>query len=134
MTTIAQARELIYDHFIAQWGARTKYTFDNEQFTPVKGVAWARLSVRHTGATPESFGSLGNRRFERFGIVLIQVFVPAATGRKALDDHADFLKTMFEGKNLSGIRLAALVPRESAPEALWEGIVCEVPFAYSEVR
>lgn len=134
MTTIAQAREIIYDHFISQWGSRTKYTFDNEQFTPVKGVAWARLTVRHTGAALESFGGLGNRRYERFGLLLIQVFVPAGSGRKALDDHADFLKTMLEGKTVNGIRLAALVPRESAPEALWEGIVCEVPFAYSEVR
>lgn len=136
MTTANEAREAIYEAFVAVW--TEEYSFDNEEFDPPKSDPWARLVVRHDPAIGETLGPVGHRRFTRSGTVYVQVFVPEDTGTTDMDALAETVRDAFEGVTLVGttVRFEAVTVREigeSDTDKFYLTMV-EAPFEYDETR
>lgn len=108
------------------------YAYDNEIFESVE--RWVRLSVRHTVSRQTTMGSAPNRRFEREGVVFVQVFALPNVGRGALADLAADVRTALEGQRLSGLVLHAGSTQEVSTDGVWAMLVVSIPFRYSETR
>lgn len=136
MTTLAEARERIYDEFITAWGATSDLTLDNEKFDPPSDSPWARLSIRHNGRDQESLGPVTGRKFESIGSVFVQCFSPLDGGRTAADTLAATAQSILEGKHLhpEGIRLTGAAITEIGASEGWYQINVEALFTYSETK
>lgn len=136
MTTLHQARTAIYDRWIAQWPPAfpaVPFYFDNEAATPPAG-AWARVAVRETASIQETLGQPGNRRFERKGIVLAQLFQPKDTGVAAIADMAQAARAIFEGVSFGGLDFYEVTPREVPSQDRWFQVTVEGLFNYYESK
>ncbi len=136
MTTFSEAREAIYKEFLAAWPGTTPLTFDNEKFTPPAESEWARLSVRHLTATQETLGSVGNRKFARFGLVFVQIFCPLNQGLTASDVLVIIAQSVFEGERITGttIRFLDVNVQEQGRDNDSFSIVVEANFEYDETK
>ena len=114
--TLDQVRKLIYDRFIAQWGDRTVYELEGEDFDePDPGIEWARVSVRETDSGQESIGPKTARKFERNISAFIQIFTPVIEGMQSGSLHGELARNIFEGERLD-------------PQLwLYEGTITDIP-------
>lgn len=96
---------------------------------------WARIVVRHTSGDQRSFGEDGNRRFDRQGIVSVQVFTPVAErgltlgqrlGKVALD--------AFEGRGIDGVYFRRAALREAGQTAHWDQVNITAEFTYDVLK
>lgn len=134
MTTLADARESIYQQFVTDWGANSAYTFDNEAFTPPVSGPWVRLVVRHAASEQTSLGGVGNRKFDREGLVLIQVFGRLDRGTKTVDDLAELALAIYEGKSIDNIWFTSTVINEVGPLEGWYQINLDAQFTWTEKK
>lgn len=138
MTTVTQATEAIYQHFVDGTSlAAANYTFDDESFTPPSDELWVRLSVRHAPGGQETLGATGNRKFERRGRIIAQIFEPVGSGRRDRDVQADELLGIFEGVSVTGTTVrfhGSSEPRELSPDGRWSGLAVDVEFRYTEAK
>lgn len=135
MTTIAQAREFIYERFAAQWNlADGAFTFDGEDYKEVAGSPWVRLTVRHSARAQDTLGEVGNRQFEQRGSVLMNIFIPDNTGTAASDTLAGKCRAIFEGVSFSGLYFYESDFREIGSDGLWYMVVVESKFSYNETK
>lgn len=99
-----EAREAIEERFVAQWAARTLFTFENEKFKEAGAdTPWVRLSVRHFGGGQETLGPKGQRKYQRIGAIIAQVFTPLVKGMKAGATYAQDIRGIFEGERFSDV-------------------------------
>lgn len=97
--------------------------------------AWARIVCRHTQASQRSLGPEGQRKFDREGIVSVQVFTPVGErgltlgqrlGKVALD--------AFEGRDIDGVFFRRAALREAGPDAHWDQVNVTAEFTYDVVK
>ncbi len=134
MTTFAAAKESILQQFVTDWGANSAYTFDNEDFRPPVDAPWVRLAIRHIASIQTSIGGLGNRKFDREGLVLIQIFGRLDRGTKAVDDLAELALAIYEGKSIDNIWFTSTVIREVGPLDGWYQISLDSQFTWTEKK
>lgn len=134
MTTLAAARESIYQQFVTDWAATSAFTFDNEAFTPPVSDPWVRLVVRHAASQQASLGGVGNRKFDREGLVLIQVFGRLDRGTKEVDDLAEKALAIYEGKTIDQIWFTSVVINEIGPLEGWYQINLDAQFTWTEKK
>lgn len=132
MTTLSEAREAIYEAFRVGYADETKCYFDNE----VADVEdeWVRLTVRHTTGDQETLGPVGNRKFERGGSVIIQIFILLDKATARADELASLVRNIFEGKTISQIRFRGVITREIGEGTKWYQLNVEAPFRYNETK
>ena len=135
MTTRNEAREAIYQAFIDDWGTTTPYWFDNEVADTEEVAEWCRLTVRHSLASQETLGINGNRKFDRAGRVIIQIFVKLGAATTRLDELSTKVIEIFEGKTIGGILFTAVTVREIGEDnQKWFNVNVEAPFNYTEIK
>lgn len=134
MTTIAESRKSIYDRFITQWGSTSAFTFENEKFTPPPELPWVRLSVRNLTGEQETLGPIGLRKYDRRGIIAIQVFVLADTGLSQADALSKTAQDIFEGVSFSGVHTDNSNIRENGIDGKWLMMLVEIFFFYDETK
>lgn len=134
MTLLSEAREAIYQEFVDQWGGTTTFTFDNEAFNPPEGSSWVRLAVRSTVSSQETFGSIGNRKMKREGIVMVQVFTPLNQGVAGADTLVDLVRTFFEHRTVAGVWFKNCNVLEIGPEKDWYQVNVDSTFEFTEVK
>ena len=139
MTTINEATSAIYSRFETQFNTVTPFLFDNEdantEIEPNEsGEAWVRLVVRHIGSQQETLGQVGNRKYMRSGLILVQVFTPKNEGRKASDDLVEEIRDIYEGTNFGGVIVNNVVNREVGPQDDEYQVVVEAAFNYHQTR
>lgn len=136
MATLPQARERIYERFVAAWGSTSAFCFDNEKFDPPTGAEWVRVSVRHRASVQDSLGEPGLRKFERIGAVFVQCFVPLDKGLSAADNLATAARNVFEGRtfNPEAIHFFDAATRELGPDGAWYQVNVEASFIYHETK
>ena len=160
MTTMPEAREAIYQFFLDGWlpdtgvdgytlnadgtswdadpnGARTPYTFDNEEFDPPDGP-WVRFSFRNRNRGQETLGAAPNRRFGTRSSAFVQYFEPPGSGTATADSHMDKALSIFEGKRITGttLRVVSATARELGPDPdkRWWGGTVEIVTDYDEQK
>lgn len=141
---ILQARDAIEKRWLAAWGDTTAYTFDNEKLLPPAVVAanaasadidsWVRLVVRHIISNQETIGAEGNRKFERQGKIVIQVFTPVDKGTADADTLVIAAGAVFEGTRFEGLVCYAATPIEIGVAERWYQTNVEVPFTYYDTK
>lgn len=138
MTTLVEAREAIYGHFLGNYTGlpAAQITADNEAFDAPEDLAWGRLAVREFVGRQESLGGLGNRKFLRTGSVFFQIFTPADQGTEEADTLAQEARELLEGVKLDAkqIWLTNATVREIGPDGAWYNVVVEASYQYTETR
>lgn len=135
MTTLNQATEAIYQHFIDSGiGGSIVVVFDGETYQPVEGTSWLRASIRHINSFQNTLGAPGNRNFERQASFNAQIFTPVDSGRKAADLLAQSVRDIFEGVSLSGIYFFQSSVKEGLTDGVWYSIVVNNFFTYNETK
>jgi hypothetical protein len=94
------ARKLIETRFRTEWGVRTKIKFPNVKFERPTSVPWVAFNLLTGDSNPISIGSIGQRDERHVALVEIQVFVPAGSGQKMLQEHCDFAANIFRFTDL----------------------------------
>lgn len=102
MTTRNEASEAIYTRWRDNW-TYTPYLFDNERPDVLPAVPWVRLVIRELEGQQETLAAVGNRRFLRRAMVVIQVFTELNQGIKASDELVHLARSVFEGTRFSGV-------------------------------
>lgn len=131
MTTQAQARETIYGAFKSEWADRAPYYFDNEVVNTETGD-WVRLTVRHQVSAQETLGPVGNRKFQRNGTIIIQLFTKLGSATEEVDTLSSVIRAIYEGKTLQGVNFNSVTVREIGPSGSWYQTNIEAPFNYTE--
>ncbi len=135
MTTLNEAKQAVNDRFKTLWGTKTTYSLPNEPFTqPTPDESWVRLTVLNVGGGQESLGKVGNRRFERRGIIIVNVFTPLEEGTFGGDTLASEVQTIYEGTKFDGITVNDSRIREKGVEDQWYHTIMEADFIYYEIK
>lgn len=156
-TTINDAREQLYQYFAANWQEFVLVTIEawgltlpgltgeplvpfalgDEVFDPPDGP-WVRVSVRHTTSSQETMGRIGNRRFERPGILTVQGFMPPETGEDVMDFVMECARAAFEGRKVgaAAIQFNAVTIQEIGviDNGRWYASNAEAPFVYETIK
>lgn len=98
----------------------------------------ARVFVRHVGSRQITFGETGNRRFNRRGIVTVQVFQPISDrrGLSVVQNLAIIARDAYEGKGTAtGIWFRNVRSREVGADGRgWYQYNVTAEFEYDELK
>lgn len=102
IATYATAYDTIMGVFKTGWDTLTPTVppvfYDDVKNDPPATGPWARASLDFNNNRRVTVGgSIGNRRFTRYGILTIQIFTPVGDGRDAADTYAQKITDIFEG-------------------------------------
>lgn len=136
MTMLNEARELIFQQFVDAWGDQTPYMFQNEDLETDNLPEWARVTVLETNSTQDTLGNSGNRKFERSGVVTVQIFVRGGTGTQRLDELATIARDAYEGFTfaLSSVTFLDVNVSEIGPDGSWYQYNVTANFRYYETK
>ena len=96
--------------------------------------SWIRLSIRHTTASQWTLGQIGNRKFQRKGLIIGQIFTPLNIGRQLSDQLVQRFKDVFEGVNFDAVECYTANVKEMVTEGLWFPVAVQVDFNYNELK
>jgi hypothetical protein len=131
--TMNDATEAITERFIAGFSS-TVTTVDPENFTPPDDAPWIRLSIRHTSASQWTLGQIGNRKFQRNGLIIGSIFTPLNKGRQPSDLLTQQFKDLFEGVNFGPVECYIADTKELPIDGLWFPVAVQVKFNYNETK
>lgn len=146
--TLTQARDEILTFFRTAWIANNESQniplFFDDAHKAVPGTAdsneaplpWARVTLRHGNFFQGSLsGSIGQRRFERNGILVIQIFTPLNDGLTTADKLSIIALNSLEGKNTTnGVWFRNVRVNEIGPDGNWFQTNIIAEFIYDEIK
>lgn len=102
--TIPEAREAVYQEFIDVWANRTPVVLENEAGDgDGLSVSWAHVFLKGDGAEQASIGAAGNRIFDRFARVYIDIHSPINAGTDAGSSLATAARDIFEARRIGDL-------------------------------
>jgi hypothetical protein len=152
--TFTAARSEVYSRFDTEWAANSgavvgsvpdirwmhveeRSDADADEETP-EGDYWTRVSMVHVVGNQASLsGALGTQRWERNGLVTVQVFQRQSLGGglDILDQLAKIVADMFEGYSTpGGVWFRDVTPQEIPPKRGWRQVNILATFQYDEVK
>jgi hypothetical protein len=143
--TIAEARDEILTHFSDAWLANSLTQDIPVEYDDRVGyeshdaaTTWLRVSVKHNPALfgqSSLTGEVGTRRFSRFGIAFIQIFVPVNDGLDQTDKIIQMLLDTFEGaRTPNGIRFRNVGATEQGVSGAWQQSNVTANFSYDQIK
>jgi hypothetical protein len=132
------ARDLILAVFKAAWdvtGFPVVYD-DVAANVPDSNTVWARVTLRHaTGGRASLSGPInGCVRYNRTGVVIIQVFAPVGGGMKAAYDAAKVVSDAFEDSSDLAVWFRNVRINEIGVRGACEQINVLADFTYDDMR
>jgi len=108
----------------------------NDDVPPATQVPWARVALRHTTAEQASLsGASGTRRFERKGILTIQIFEPPGKGLSGATDLPKIIQDAYEGvETANGAWFRDVVVNEIGPDGDFYQTNIVALFEYDEIK
>lgn len=141
MTTLIEAKQILYSAFVNLWGSETPYALGNDSAVDGNDVdladsklPWVRVTVKNEDFKQKTQGPIGGRKFERNGRLLIQVFTLANTGTEKSDELSQKLVDGLEGVTFTGVCINNLTPREVGEDGKWYQILADGTFTYDEIK
>lgn len=133
--TLAEATELLTAYFTTQWGTKSALTREGEVYRPPQdGSPWVRFTIRHTDQRQHSLGS-PTRKFDRHGLMFVQVFAPLSAGRGAADRLCEEVRGILEAKDIGpGVATFESAVREVGVDGRWLQVNVETGFRYEEQK
>lgn len=148
MTTMSQARDEISTLINNAWknaaykgvALEMRWTGAGKPSLPPTDIPWGRTTISHEMGDQKTIGSVGSRRFERRGIIQIQIFTPLTdSSRLSLSEgYATLVRDSLEGHTTpSGIWLRRISVQEIGVDldsgAWWQTNVSGF-FQYEEIK
>lgn len=100
--TVEEAVDTIFGHFKEQWEQQSNAPVilydDFGQELPGTDTPWVRIQLRHNTGGQETLGPPEQQKFEREGVITVQVFTPLGDGRLKSDRLSQNALRAFEGK------------------------------------
>lgn len=137
------ARERVYEVFVAGWASRTPLQLDNQAafvppaptLAPAAPAAWARLAVRHLSSTQETIGQVGNRKWARIAVAVVQLFVQVGAATEAIDILTDAASDLLEGADLGDLHVFMVDTNEiGVTPTGWYQVNVNARFRYSQIH
>lgn len=144
--TYAEARRAMLDVFKARWdadapgvngGVLPPVRYDASGRPGDLTAAWARVTVKHSGASQGALSSaVGDRLWERRGIIVVQVFttLDAGGGLVLSDALANVAKNAFEGASTSSLWFRNVRLTEIGADGPWFQVNVTADFEYTDRR
>jgi hypothetical protein len=136
-----QAAKSIYVQWMTLWpglSGSTPFVFDNDVID--ESATYARVFVKNRMSEQYSLGAVGNRRWLRYGEIVVRLKGPANVGRKTMDQLVNAVIAVFEGQRLGssgtdvGLMTYAASTSEAPPNPQFWQTQITIPFEYYEVR
>lgn len=145
MPTVTEARDAMMGAVKAAWDAgsttssyKLYYQDDPDPKPPAasggKPQPWGRASIRHAGGGQAGFAGAGGRRFERVGVLAVEVLAPMEDGRIISDAMAQEMLSDLEVRSLSGVDLTNVRLQDQGTRDAWSRVDLLADFTYTEVR
>lgn len=135
------ALDAICDHFTTLWNAQAtppelRYWDVHYDAQPNGDDAWARLTVHLNDADQVTLGEPGARRFTRYGLVSVQVFVPSGRGLRQANPFVTVALDALEGKSTSdgAILFRHVRQTEGGRDGPWAITLVIAEFEYDAVK
>lgn len=133
----AATEAAIRSRFNSQWSTlrpTVPLYFDNagDDVTPPQNSAWVRLTVLPGASQQVEMGRL--RRWRRVGVIVVQIFVPAASGTGLAMEIGDTVRDIFEGVTLSGVIFRATSLNRVGLDGAWLQYNASTSFQSDELR
>ncbi len=112
MTTSQQVHDILLKEFLTNFDQTIPVSIMNTdnfffttgtQTTKPSDSPYVRFFIQNNNSDQVSFGSIGNRKFGRFGLISYQVFLPEGIGTEIADDICEEINTIFEGNRFGTI-------------------------------
>lgn len=139
MPTYAEIRTTIRTRFnapVVGWAAQGRTepaTFSGEEYDPPKGLPWVRLTILGGTRSQVEFGN--DRRFRADGVVRVNAFLPAGEGEGLVEDLADAVKNIYEGRTIDGVRFFTTeYTRSGQFEDAWQVFNIDTNYDADELR
>lgn len=138
--TRAQARDEILGLFKATWDSLPApvppVAYDDNAPPPTKGdQAWARVTLLHNDGDQQTLGGIGNRRFNRLGVVIVQVFTPYGGGSTKADVLVPVARDAFEGKSTpGGVWFRHVREQDAGKSGQWQQTNVSAEYEYDEIK
>jgi len=102
ITSTTEARDAILTLFKTGWDAQggsvPVVVYDDDPVPdPNLSSEWIRVMVQHMDGEQATMGSVGNRKFSRYGQVFMAIHTKVGTGRVRADVLAEVANNIFEG-------------------------------------
>jgi hypothetical protein len=98
-------------------------------------TSWARASVKHNAGFQATLGAPGDRRFDREGILLVEIYAPAGDGLTLARSLHTLVEQAFEGvSSPNGVWFRNVHTEEIGPSGPWTHANVIIEFQYDEVR
>ena len=104
---------------------------------PATPSPWARITLRHSGGGQGSLsGALGTKRWDRNGVLIVQVFVPNGEGLSQAYSLAKIVLDAYEGVSspLRGVWFRNARINEVGPDGEWFQVNALIDFTYDEIK
>ena len=100
--------------------------------------SWIHLRIYHNNSRRRTIGGKGSRRFNRRGIIAIQIYTLPGNGPERADQLSEIVTNMFEGRSLPGFSVTFdnCVPRETGldNDGRYDVSLAEITFEYRVVK
>lgn len=133
----AATESTIRSRFNTQWASlrpTIPVFFDNagDDVQPPQNSAWVRLTVLPGASQQVEMGRL--RRWRRAGVVVVQIYVPAASGTGLAQELGDTVIEIFEGLTLSSVIFRATSLNRVGLDGAWLQYNAVTNFQADELR
>lgn len=101
ITNLSDADEEMAELFRQAWEVEAGYKCDwpnHKSADHQEDETWARWALDYVAGDQTSFGKTGQRKFEKVGLIYIDVFTPLGMGLKNARDAAQVALFAYEGK------------------------------------
>jgi len=126
----ASQNSAIRSRFNTLWGSTTPVSYPNDEYKPVVGTSWVKLTIAGAEAYPASFGDPGNNVFRHPGMIIISIYCPTDEGDKLALELADQACAVFRNWQSGGItcHLAPYVRLVESDDTAWYRLNVICPF------
>lgn len=137
--SIAIAMQEIEQRFRSVWEHKCDYpntNFDVKKEVKASDI-WARYVIKHALGQQSSLANvLGEKRFDREGSIIIQVFTPLNKGVLSAYSAAEIVVNAYEGKSTpSGVWFRNVRMNEiDSDENSWKQINVIIDFIYDQIH
>ncbi len=103
---------------------------------PTAQLAWARVTLQHgPGGQTALTGATGKNRFDRTGILTVQIFIPNGQGLSQGFILGKIMADAFEGKaTASQVWFRNVIVTPIGPSDEWFQLNVTVEFSYDEIK
>ncbi len=108
---------------------------DTANVIPSSEKAWARVTINHVTGNQASLGSFDSaRRWDRSGILIIQLFTPMGDGNSMAYDLAQTLVDGLQLKRGGCVTLRNVALNEVGPDGAFYQMNVTCTFSYDDIR